>query len=108
MIKVGQYKTVGDRLVVITEIFEDVAYGRFFDLQQIWIPAKWCVTSGICLTRVGNYYNLKTPTKPRMLAYIIDDEFNDRFGARVILYPEDKVVINKDWKRAPWLDEPVE
>lgn len=44
MVMLGEYKSVGGNSIVITEIFGDTAFGRFFN--QRWRPGFWDIKTG--------------------------------------------------------------
>lgn len=108
MITIGTHKMKNGRPAVVSEIYGSNAYGRIFTKDAVWVAASWDQKSGTCLSRIGSEWNIPISPKPRMIAYYVETFDMALIGAKVVMMPEDKVVTNDSWKRAPWLDEPEE
>lgn len=117
MIKVGNYKTVDGRDVVINEVFGDYAYGRIIGEIGPWLPSSWFAQDGIAVN-ASSKSNLVIP-KRKLLAYRCTTKTKGVVGgyyywwipgSMMMVESEDELKLTGDpanWERVPEMDVEV-
>lgn len=118
MIKLGQYKSQCDNLIVINEVLKDFSYGRIMVYGR-WVGGAWRTDNGKFVNSINEDWDIKIP-KRTLKAYrcrtmtrcIVDNtEFWSAPGSIRLLDHEDKIQwlgAASNWERIPSMDVEME